>query len=341
MRNLTLFIPGLLGPDTHYSDDFAPKLGSLEMLLARSKHSRNLSPSMYRSLCDESGMDLDPQRDVPVAAITRLYDDNGTPEGVWMRADPVHLRPDRDGLNLMDSFVLGLTQHDALAIATEVNKVLTDYGWVMEVPYEDRWYIRLDKLPEMTTSELPAVVGKDIRHHLPKGRDAKKFHNLLNEIQMQLYSCDLNQLRESKGELPVNSVWFWGLGQIPVNLQWDWSVVFSDDIFVRGMARTASSPCHAVPADPESLIDACKDDDRALLVLQHCQAPAQYQNLLLWHQALELLEHAWIKPLLGHLQQGDVRNLRIIGDTHGFTASWLGMKRFWRKPVPLGNYRSA
>jgi len=340
MRNLTLFIPGLLGPDTHYSDDFAPRLDALEMLLARSEHNRQLSPSLYRSLCELSGMDLDQDLDVPVAAITRMIDDNDTPRGTWLRADPVHLRPDRDGLVLMDSFILGLTQHDALAIAAEVNKVLATYGWVLEVPYEDRWYIRMEEAPFLSTTELPLVVGKDIRRQLPQGADAKKFHALLNEIQMQLYTCDLNQLRESRGELPVNSVWFWGLGQLPGDCQWDWSVVFSDDIFVRGMARLTGASCHALVPDLRSLLDACADKDNALVVLQHCQAPAQYQNLLLWHQALELLEHAWFGPALDLLQHRKIQSIEIIGDGHRFTSGWLGLKRFWRNPVKLGQYRN-
>ena len=338
MRNLTLFIPGLLGPDTHYSEDFAPGLNSLERLLSRSDHSP-VSPSWYRSLCELSGMTLDPDRDVPVGAITRLHDDNQHPEGNWMRADPVHLRPDRDGLNLMDSFILRLNQHDALAIATEVNKVLAAYGWVMEVPYEDRWYIKMDETTDLTTTELPAVVGKDIRHYLPKGHDAKKINNILNEIQMQLYSCDLNQLRESNGELPINSVWFWGAGKIPADIKLAWSVVFSDETFVRGLARRAGKPCHAVPAEFDSVLAACKDDDDVMIVLQHCQAPTQYQNLMLWHEALKLLEQNWFQQLPALLQKGNVCKLSIIGDGHRFTTSWMGMKRFWRKPVPIGNYR--
>jgi hypothetical protein len=341
MRNLTLFIPGLLGPDTHYSDDFTPKLDALELLLARSNHSQDLSVSLYRSLCEHAGIALEPERDVPVAAISRLIDDHETPEGIWMRADPVHLRPDRDGLVLMDSFILGLSQHDALAIAAEVNKVLAVHGWTVEVPYEDRWYIRMDATPDLITTELPAVVGRDIRRQLPRGEDAQKFHALLNEIQMQLYTCDLNQLRESRGELPVNSVWFWGLGTLPDEMQWQWSRVFSEDVFVRGLARSTATTCHAVPPNLESVVDVGGQKDKVLVVLQHCQAPAQYQNLLLWHQALEVLEQSWFRPALELLQRGQLHSLDIIGDGHRFTLNWLGLKRFWRKPQPLGSYRKA
>jgi hypothetical protein len=341
MQNLTLVIPGLFGPDTLYSDDFAPTLESLELLLARADHTQNLSSSCYRSLCELIGLALDPGLDVPVAAITRVVDDNEDASGIWMRADPVHLRPDRDSLILMDSFVLRLSQHDALAIATEVNKVLADKGWIIEVPFEDRWYIRLDKIPDIRTVELPAVVSKNISACMPQGRDSAGLITLLNEIQMQLHECDINQLRESKGELPVNSVWFWGAGQMPGNFTANFTAVFSNDVFARGLALKGGLPCHPVPADIGAIIDASGKQDSALLLLQHCEAPAQYQNLRLWHEALLLLEQFWFKSALQALRKGRIQNLAIVSAGNTFVINRLGLKKFWRKNLPVGYFRES
>lgn len=341
MLDLTLLIPGLLGPQTNYPDDFAPRLDALELILARADHQPDLPDSLYRILCDLSGIEADPGRDLPVAALTRLFDDNQPPKSFWLRADPVHLRADRDGLVLMDSFVLGLNRHDALAIAAEVNRVLENHGWTLEVPHEDRWYIQMDEMPDLVTSELPTVVGRDIRRLLPQGGDAIRFHSLLNEIQMQLYNCDLNRLRESRGELPVNSIWLWGLGALPDDFEWEWTAVFSEDKFVQGMATITGTPCAGVPADLHGVLEQCGPKDSALVMLQHCQAPAQYQNMMLWHQALELLEQAWFKPALGLLRKRKLRSLRVITEGHCFNSSWLGIRRFWRRPVPPGNWRGA
>jgi hypothetical protein len=339
MRNLTLLIPGLFGPDSNYTEDHTPGLDALQTLLARSTHDTDISPSLYRALCGLTDIALDPGQDVPVAALTRLTDDNEPPKGTWMRADPVHLRPERDGLVLMDSLTLGLSRHDALAIAAEVNKVLSHHGMMLEVPSEDRWYIHLDEVPDLTTTELPMVAGRDIRRLLPQGIDARKFHTLLNEIQMQLYACDLNQLRERRGELPVNSIWFWGLGRLPDDFGWDWSVVFADDLFVRGLATMTGSPCHPVPADLSTLMDSCADDENALVMLQACQAPARYHNLMLWSQALEGLEQDWFRPALEQVQRRNISRLTILTEGQCFTAGWLGLKRFWRRSAPIVNYR--
>ena len=339
MRNLTLIIPGLLGPDAHFSDDYIPALHSLEVLFARSRYSQNLTSSFHKILAEVLGLEVDADKDVPVAAVTRIIDDNTDCGGIWLRADPVHLSPDRDGLILMDSFILGLSQHDALAIAADVNKVIADEGWMVEVPYEDRWYIKLENELDIITSELPDVVGEDISSHLPKGPDSAKFNNLLNEIQMQLHVSDINQLREKNGELPVNSVWFWGMGSLEIDPDPIWNVIFSDNVFTRSLADLTATRCHSVPQHFIATQEYCNENDDVLILLPQCQAPAQYQNLQLWQKALLLLEGSWFEPVLEWLQNGKLKNLRIISDAHDFQLNRFGLKKFWRKPVAIGHYR--
>src|SRR5690606_8825931 len=106
---------------------------------------------------------------------------------------------------------------------------------------------------------------------------------LMNEIQMQLHECDINDLRASRGELPVNSVWFWGVGNVPANFIGTQTEVYTDDVFVTGLALKADMRYHPVLLDMNTIIERSSQQDSVLLVLQHCQAPAQYQNLRLWH----------------------------------------------------------
>jgi len=40
-----------------------------------------------------------------------------------------------------------------------------------------------------------------------------RFRAQLNELQMQLHDHPLNQAREARGELPVNSLWLWAEAQ--------------------------------------------------------------------------------------------------------------------------------
>ncbi len=339
MRNLTLFIPGLFGPHANYADEFMPVLPTLEWLLCHATHTRTTESSIHRVIAGLLGLDLDDNRDVPVAAITRLVDDSGPVRGCWMRADPVHLSPDRDGLVLMDSFILGLSQHDALALAAEVNRILADYGWMVEVPGPDRWYIRLDETPDITTTDLPAVVGRDINRYLPDGADAAKLHRILNEVQMQLHDCEVNQYREGKGELPVNSIWFWGVGEMPPDFHAADVSVYGEDSFLKGLSLKAGRQCLAPPAGLEELLGGGDDIDDALLLLQHCQAPAQYQNLQLWHEALLVLEQHWFEPALRELNRGGIRSLRIMSGDQIFHTGLFSRLKFWRKSRLIGDYR--
>ena len=340
MRSLTINVPGLLGPEDYFIDEFIPGLPALETLLARSNHTKNRNFEYYRILAGLMDFDVDPGRDVPVAAVTRIFDNDNDASGTWLRADPVYLSPDRDGLILMDSFILNLSQHDALAIADEVNKVIGKYGWTIEVPFEDRWYIRIDDNLDITTTELSTVVGCDIAGYLPRGDDSTEFHNLLNEIQMQLHAADINKLRETNGELPVNSVWFWGFGRIEKIPEPRWGAVFTDDVFVRSLAQLASTPCYDVPQHILAIQEHCEKNDDVLVVLPQCLTPSQYQNIQLWHQALVLLEGTWFVQALEWLQQGKLKRLRIISDAHDFQLGRFALKKFWRKPVSISHYRT-
>jgi len=339
MRNLTLFVPGMLGPDAACSDEFMPALPALEWLLAHARHTRLHGGSFHRMLAGLMGLDSDVDRDVPVAAVTRMVDDHDALQGCWMRADPVHLSPDRTGLILMDSFILNLSRHDALALAAEVNRVLADYNWMVEVPSPDRWYIRLDATPDITTTDLPDVIGRDINRYLPRGDDSAKLHRILNEIQMQLHDSEVNQYREGKGELPVNSIWFWGVGEMPGHVRTTGMRVFGEDCFLEGLALKTGVQYQPVPAGMEDLLAACGRGDEVLLLLRHCQVPSQYQNLQLWHEALSLLEERWFEPCLRALHRGAIRHLRIMTESGLFDIGRLSRLKFWRKSRWIGDYR--
>ncbi len=341
MQSLTLFIPGLLGPDARFHEDYVPLLPSLELLLSKASHTvkHNTNTEYHRTLANLMGLDVSAEVDVPVASITRYQDNAGDASGIWMRADPVHLSADRDGLILMDSFILNLTQHDALAIAAEANKVLQDYGFTVEVPYKDRWYIKLDEDLAFTTTELTTVVGNEVAAYLPRGDGAGKLHNMLNELQMHLFNCDINQQRETRGELPVNSIWLWGMGEIDTLSDMDISIVFTDDIYANCLAGLTSLDCVPVPNHFLGMLEQSGDDDEVLAVLMHCQAPRQYQNLDLWQKALLLLEGSWFEPTLDYLQQGKLKKLRIISDEHEFHLTRFGLKKFWKKHHSIIHYK--
>ena len=49
---------------------------------------------------------------------------------------------------------------------------------------------------------------------LPAGNEGSVWRRRMNEAQMVLHAHPGNEAREARGELPVNSVWFWGAGEL-------------------------------------------------------------------------------------------------------------------------------
>ncbi len=65
---------------------------------------------------------------------------------------------------------------------------------------------------DLATTPLSVAIGRDIEPLMPQGDDALRFRSLLNELQMLLFEHPVNQAREARGELPINSLWLWGGG---------------------------------------------------------------------------------------------------------------------------------
>lgn len=331
-RRLTLFVPGLAGPDVQMLESDLPAVPALGQILGRGRRRRVAESDYYRQLAGLLGLDTSPDKDVPVAAVTRLIDGEEHPGGVWMRADPVHLSTDRNRLLLVDARVFPLSQHDALAVATAVQQVLDQDGWSLEVPFPDRWYLRLEEDPGVTTFDPFSSGGRDVDSHLPAGPGARSLHRLLNEIQMQLYDTDINRERESRGELPVNSLWFWGTGELPDVLPRLWSEVYSDDVFARGLAMLSSTPCRPLPETAGDLLAGMGERSEVLATLDACRLPAQYADLPRWHEAVAALEENWFAPLLRALEEDALQELNVITEHHAFRLRRLDLMKFWRRP---------
>jgi len=338
MRSLTLFIPGLAGPRVPLSREDLPSLPAQEFILGRARHQINHARAFHTMVSDLMGVSVPRDRDAPVAAVTRLIDSEEYPSGIWMRADPVHLSPDRHRVLLLDSSAFSLTQHDALAVATEVQQVLDADAWRLEVPFPERWYVKLSRQPAIITTELTEVAGRDIDPRLPGGSEATAWHRLMNEIQMQLHECEINREREARGDLPVNSLWFWGIGKLPDIPPRRWSVIYSDDCYLRGLAVLSMTPYNDSAGGLPEILNDIPDRTSVMVHLDHCTRASRYADLRLWQEALLKLEAEWFDPLLRAMREDELQCLEIRTEGYGFMLTSWGMKKFWRRPRSAINF---
>ncbi|MDD5385037.1 MAG: hypothetical protein PHG89_09180 [Gallionella sp.] len=144
----------------------------------------------------------------PIAPVSAAFD--GLGEGCWLRADPVHLRLQRDQLVLLPDVEVGAGEAAQLCVA--LNEYFVGQGMEFFTPHPQRWYVRVDRLPDIETVSLMQAAGCNVRGLLPKGAEAASWHRIFNEIQMLLFAHPVNEAREARGELPVNSLWLWGGG---------------------------------------------------------------------------------------------------------------------------------
>lgn len=335
---LSLFVPSLFWPGA-FPDDVPVAAPAVETWLARAESQQNGVRGAEAGLFALFGAEAPADGDLPVAAVTRALDLGVIDNGWWLRADPVHLRPQRDRLVLTDSRLLDLTQDEANRLAAEIMEHYKADGWLLKAARPGRWYLKPPRAPRITTTPLAEVVGRDIHPYLPRGADDKAWHTLLNEMQILLHTSRVNDERERRGKLPVNSLWFWGGGRLPKIRPMGWSGLWSEEPLGLAFARLAQVPSHAPPADYEGWRRQAKACGAQLAVLDDLRQPLEYGDAAGWSAALTALERRWIAPLFAVVRGGALAQATLITDNgRQFLLTHRHARRWWRLRRPLASY---
>lgn len=339
----TLFIPHLLpsGAIVEQAASDLP-LAALRQLLARSRHQRFAPVTAEAWLCQ--AFEVEKQQDWPVAPLTLTLDGADPGTHYWLRADPVHLRLQRTQMLLADCSALGLSKQDADGIVAVLNRHFAQDGLRFIAPHPGRWYLGLDRAPQLATHTLSEVIGADINVNLPTGGDALHWHKIANEIQMLLHNHPLNDAREARGEMTVNSVWLWGGGTRPTVPGRHFSAVWSDEALPCALAAHAGLPAAPLPANAGHWLRAIDSaSSHHLIVLGQLAAAAQYGNMARWREEITALERDWFAPLLATLRQRRISRLTLAVAGHRsserFEVTPADLLKFWRSGNPLPAYR--
>jgi hypothetical protein len=310
IRDLCLIVPGLL-------DTRPPLPAALGRLLARADPAPLVCGDGYEAmLCRLFGLGAEPGRDLPIAALTHLVDFDADHEGIWMRADPVHLRADLGRLRLFDSAGLDITREEALGLAAELASLLAEHGLSLQIGRDPtRWYLRLPRLPEIATRPPGAALGAHIDPYLPSGPERRSWHRLQNDVQMVLHGSPINAARQGRGEAPVNSLWFWGAGALPAPLPGLYAQIWADEPLPVGLARHGGVLHAPVPETAAGLLGSGAISGAGLAVLTPGTG----------------LDERWFAPLLAMLKRRALRRLCLYTEMRGYTVTWAGAWRVWRR----------
>lgn len=319
-RQVTLLAPGLFkGADAEAG---APAT-FLQRLLARADHEPRSITGFEARLFELFGVIAEPDRDLPVAAVTRVADMGVVDNDWWIRADPVYLEPRRDSLILRATSELSAGEADRLA--AELNESLTLDGWLLRVPHPQRWYLKPPAGTEIATTALADAIGRDIAPLLPRGPDHKAWHTRLNEFQILLHTSQVNTEREAQDRLPANSVWFWGGGRLPLLGETRWSGVWANDPLSLGLARLAGIPAQPLPSG-----------------IGHGWPQGEGQQLIVLtgpgddREFVRQMSETWLEPLGAAVHRGDLDSLAVLSDSGPqFRYCRRHRLRLWRRQRPL------
>lgn len=328
---MLILIPHLF-PAAHVVETVssAAQTSALETLLARGRLEPCPAEGVEAALCHAFGIQR--QQDWPIAPIALEADGGKADDAYWLRADPVHLRVMRDRIVLAHSDSLGLTQPESDALTASIG---THFGasFRPHALQPAHWYVRLATAPRLETTPLALAVGRDIQPLMPRGADALRFRGMLNEAQMLLHSHPLNQIREQRGELPVNGLWLWGGGTKPAVPKLPSATLFTQ----AHAAASLASWCGVKVRPADKSIDALLKEPRAIAVLDELTSSGQCGDAFGWWEGVSALERDWFTPLLGSLRRLALGTLVLSDPVNGRSlhVSRADAWRVWRRREKL------
>lgn len=345
---ITLLIPGLAGPDDAGGEDpvqaarlllgnlalpaFARLAGRGDPLPAASA-ARTLDGMLFEVF----GIARPPDGDFPAGAVSRHAFEADAADGAWLRADPVYLHPDMGRLVVFPPRSLALSLDEAARIIAWLDAHEHAPDLRLQPATATCWYARLRAVPRMRCLAPSLAHGCDADASLPQGPDARVWHARMNELQMLLHACPVNEARARRGERPVNSVWFWGAGTLPDAVHASFTAVHGEHELARGLAACAGTRWHGTLADADRLLAACGPGVH-LVALDALEHAARGTDIGAWMAALEALERDWLGPLAAALSRGALRRLEVhAGAGAGFSVTRRALRRWWRRVPPAAN----
>ena len=197
-------------------------------------------------MCANFGIER--QGDWPAGAI--LAQANDAPPGLafWICAQPVHLAINRDQLELLPPAQLHLPDAQSRTLFSAIESHCAGYGLLMKYIEPGLWCIGSPRVQDLSTMEIECVEGRSVNEALPSGADASWWQRLIVELQMVLHQQPVNMVRESQGEVPVNSIWIWGGGSVP-EVQPHFDTMCVRHPLLRALARASQARSIEVPCN--------------------------------------------------------------------------------------------
>lgn len=330
---LTLLVPDLFPPPTFPTE--WPATPGLDTLLAKGRLERGEPMTQEDWLLNAFSL-----KGAPVAALRRLASRldvslADTCQEHWLCADPVHLRIERDHLQLIGAAQFALTAAESDALVNTLNKHLAQDGLTLEIVSPAEWIVRVPTESIPATTPIWRVTDKSIFEHLPGASGGIDWRKLGNEVQMLLHDHPVNVERESCGEPVISGVWFWGGEPLTEEPGLAPEFIHADDTLTRGLAVHAKSEYRVLPP---TFADWQPEAGMSLVVLDDLSRAVRAHDAEAWNAALIRLERDWFQPVMKAVWEKRLPMVRAVfpGERHTqyLHVARLDLWKLWRSRRP-------
>lgn len=247
-------------------------------------------------------------------------------------AQAVHLRAD-----LQTAVVIPIELNDITR--EDINILINDLSELFKVECDITALTGGCYLMKLKTVDAPthyphilSVLGKTANPYIEQTRQDLDWYRLVNEMQMFLYQHEVNRQRADRGELPINSLWFWGGGEPPgtVDTGPAW---YCDDALLNRFAESRG----LAPASLEGVAESppCANAavvDLRLLEMLKTGADSGLDSLLLD------IDRRLLQPLLVAAKRARRPLVLRAGYEYDFYLPPAAAWKFWRPPRSLEDW---
>lgn len=328
MTTIKVYFDELTQDERHLQDGSA--LHQLLTLGQSRVSNRNTSTqSLQAFLCNDCGLDND-AADCPVAALTLFGETDMSIDttAYWLLVTPVHLTLQRDFFSMTAK--LTPSDADSLSFIASLNAHFADDGYIFSLTPSQQWILKLPQRRRLITVPYSQVLGRDTRPYMSTGEDVAWAAQLTNEVQMLLFEHPINQAREARGELAINSIWLSGTGSLPEAQGSSTNKsLYADNAFVKGVAKRAKLPSFAKPQSIDQLLTHIK---------MEVQSPVE---TIVWIDIVKT-PHDWFTEIFQLLRKRKLKRIQLYFERSGkiseLTLTHWDVWKFWRKRKPLNTY---
>ncbi|HWP13122.1 MAG TPA: phosphoglycerate mutase [Ramlibacter sp.] len=195
-------------------------LPQLEKLLARlaplhtdAGDEFGLSMPHERVLARECGLPCEDGR-IPWAAWQVVQAGREAGGHAWARITPCHWTVATNHIDMNHPQDLHLDAGQSRSLLAAMRPFFEQDGIALEYESPTLWLAQGELFRGLATASLDRVIGRAVDDWMPRAPEARALRRLQQEMQMLLYTNEVNDERVRGGALPVNSFWTSGTGAL-------------------------------------------------------------------------------------------------------------------------------